>query len=88
MVKRVLKRAGNNPNIKGHINEIRMVNKLNFNPTNLIKGNKAQITKSPTAMRDDIIVKNEKNNRIIKGLRNLIAISDKNGYQSIVNGHR
>lgn len=28
------------------------------------------------------------NNRIIKGLGNLIAISDKNGYHSIVNGHR
>ena len=28
------------------------------------------------------------NNRIIKGLRNLIAISDKNGYHSLVNGHR
>ena len=27
-------------------------------------------------------------NRIIKGLRNLIAIMDKNGYHSIVNGHR
>lgn len=61
MVKRALKRAGNNPNIKGHINEIRMVDKLNFNPMNLIKGNKAQITKSPTAIRDDIIVKNGKN---------------------------
>lgn len=61
VVKRALKRAGNNPNIKGHINEIRMVDKLNFNPTNLIKGNKAQLTKSPTAIRDDIIVKNGKN---------------------------
>ena len=29
-----------------------------------------------------------RNNRIIKGLRNLIAIPDKNGYHSIVNGHR
>lgn len=28
------------------------------------------------------------NNRIIKGLRNLIAILNKNGYHSIVNGHR
>ena len=29
-----------------------------------------------------------KNNRIIKGLRNLIAILDKNGYHGIVNRHR
>ena len=29
-----------------------------------------------------------KNNRIVKGLRNLIAIWDKNGYHSIVNRHR
>jgi hypothetical protein len=29
-----------------------------------------------------------KNNRIIKGLRNLIAIPDKNGYHGIVNRHR
>lgn len=28
------------------------------------------------------------NNRIIKGLRDLVAISDKNGYHSIVNRHR
>lgn len=28
------------------------------------------------------------NNRIVKGLRNLIAIWDKNGYHSIVNRHR
>lgn len=28
------------------------------------------------------------NNRIIKGLRNLIAILGKNGYHSIVNRHR
>ena len=28
------------------------------------------------------------NNRIIKGLRNMIAILSKNGYHSIVNGHR
>ena len=28
------------------------------------------------------------NNRIVKGLRNLIAIPDKNGYHSIVNRHR
>ena len=27
-------------------------------------------------------------NRIIKGLRNLIAIPDKNGYHSLVNVHR
>lgn len=31
---------------------------------------------------------NIRNNRIIKGLRNLIAIPDKNGYHSIVNRHR
>ena len=29
-----------------------------------------------------------KNNRIIKGLRNLIAIWKKNGYHSVVNVHR
>ena len=29
-----------------------------------------------------------KNNRIIKELRNLIAISDKNGYHGIVSKHR
>ena len=28
------------------------------------------------------------NNRIVKGLRNLIAIPDKNGYHGIVNRHR
>lgn len=58
LIQRTIKRAGKNTNIKGHINEMRMVDKINMNPINIIKGNKATVTKSPTAKRDDIIVKN------------------------------
>lgn len=61
VLQRAAKRAGKNVNLKGHINEIRMVDKFNTNPVNIIKKNKAYLTKSPTATRDDIIVKHGKN---------------------------
>lgn len=61
VLQRAAKRAGKNVNLKGHINEIRMVDKFNMNPVNIVKKNKAYLTKSPIAGRDDIIVKNGKN---------------------------
>lgn len=67
VIQRAVKRAGKNVNLKGHINELRTVDKINANPVNLIKRNRAQLTKSPTAIRDDIIVKNGK--KIIKRIQ-------------------
>lgn len=57
VIQRAMQRGGKNINLKGHINEVRMVDKINFNPANIIKGNKACLTKSTTAVRDDIVVK-------------------------------
>lgn len=54
---RALKRAGKNPNLKGHILEIMTCDRINVNPKNILRGKKAVLTKSTTAMRDDIVIK-------------------------------
>lgn len=54
--RRAVLRAGKNPNLKGHINEIVTCDRYNANPVNILKGRKAMLTKSPTAMRDDIVI--------------------------------
>lgn len=64
---RAIKRAGKNKNLKGHIFEYLTVDKINQNPVNIIKGKKAVLTKSPTAVRDDIIVKQGK--KIVKRMQ-------------------
>lgn len=57
VMKRALSRCGQCPNLKGHINEIRTVDKLNAKPANFFSGKRAYLTKSSTALRDDIIQK-------------------------------
>ena len=57
VIDRALKRAGKCKNLKGHINEIMTCDKINLNPKNIIQGKKAVLTKSPTAIRDDRIIK-------------------------------
>lgn len=54
--KRAVGRAGKNLNLKGHINEIMTCDRYNVNPANFLKGKHARLTKSPTAVRDDIVV--------------------------------
>lgn len=54
---RALERAGKNKNLKGHVFEQLTVDKINRNPSNILKGKKAVLTKSPTAVRDDVIIK-------------------------------
>lgn len=58
--RRARKRAGNNKNIHGHINEILTCDKINRNPMSIIKRKKAVLTKSPIAQRDDIVIKQGK----------------------------
>ncbi len=65
--RRAMKRAGKNPNLKGHINEIVTCDRYNANPTNILKGRKARLTNSPTAVRDDIVVM--QNNRVVKRMQ-------------------
>ena len=57
VIMRAAQRGGKCPNLKGHITEVLTVDKINRNPLNILKGKKAALTKSSTAVRDDIIVK-------------------------------
>lgn len=52
-----LNRAGRNKNLHGIAHEIIFKDKVNINPVNIIKGKRAFLTKSATAMRDDIVIK-------------------------------
>ena len=53
---RALNRAGNCPQLKGHVHEIMFCDKYNANPLNIIQGNHAQLTKSATAQMKDIVI--------------------------------
>ena len=57
---RAIKRAGKNKNLKGHIFEILTRDQYNLNPKNIAQGREAVLTNSPTAIRDDIIIKQGK----------------------------
>lgn len=52
-----LKRAGRNPQLKGHVHEILFKDMYNANPLNFIQGKTAALTKSPTAQMRDIVMK-------------------------------
>ena len=54
---RAFKRGGMNKNLKGHVFEIMTADKINASPSNFLNGRKAVLTKSTTAVRDDIVVK-------------------------------
>lgn len=64
VAQRAVQRAGHCKNLKGHIFEICYQDKMNMNPKNVITGKRAYLTKSPNAVRDDIIVK--QNGKVIK----------------------
>lgn len=57
---RALSRAGNCPNLKGHVHEQIFCDKINLNPYNILQGNHAQLTKSTTAQMKDVVVLNNK----------------------------
>lgn len=57
---RAVKRAGKNKNLKGHVYEVMTCDQINLKPQNILQKKKAVLTKSPTAMRDDIVVKQGK----------------------------
>ncbi len=52
-----LKRAGNNPQLKGVIHEVMIKDGINYNPVNMVKGVNAALTKSSTAKTVDVVVK-------------------------------
>ena len=51
-----LERAGRNPNLKGIVHEVLVRDAHNVNPANILSGKAASLTKSVTAVRDDVIV--------------------------------
>ncbi|MGN0951334.1 MAG: hypothetical protein ACI4OH_11445 [Mitsuokella sp.] len=55
---RALARAGQCPNLKGHVHEVMFCDKVNANPVNIAKGHHAELTKSNVAKMKDIIVRN------------------------------
>ena len=76
-----LNRAGKCPNLKGHIHEILYKDKFNTNPVNIIKNQKAVLTKSNTAkMKDIIILKNGK----VAGHAQLKDTISKSGVQKTI----
>ena len=60
---RALNRAGNCPQIKGHVHEIMFCDKYNANPLNIMQGNHANLTKSATAQMKDVVMTN--NGRVV-----------------------
>lgn len=49
-------RAGRNPQLKGIVHEVLYKDKLSMAPENLIKGAKGTLSKSTTAVRDDVLL--------------------------------
>ncbi len=60
---RALDRAGNCPQLKGHVHELIFCDKYNANPLNIIQGNHANLTKSATAQMKDVVMTN--NGRVV-----------------------
>lgn len=57
VAQRALQRAGHCKNLKGHVLEICYKDRFNADVRNILAGKRAYLTKSPTAIRDDIVVK-------------------------------
>ena len=55
---RALARAGANPQLKGVAHELMFCDKFNVDPTHLLRGEYARLTKSATAQMKDVIVQN------------------------------
>ncbi len=51
-----LDRAGRTPQLKGVVHEVLFKDSLNASPRNILNGTKAVLTKSTTAVRDDVLV--------------------------------
>lgn len=64
VAQRALQRAGHCRNLKGHILEICYKDRYNMDVRNIVAGRRAWLTKSPIAVRDDIVVK--KSGHIVK----------------------
>ena len=56
---RALERAGRCPQLKGVVHEIMFCDKYNANPTNILQGNHAALTKSTTARMRDVVMTND-----------------------------
>ena len=57
IARRALQRAGHCKNLKGHVLEIYYKDRYNADVRNILAGRRGYLTKSPTAVRDDLVVK-------------------------------
>lgn len=64
VAQRALQRAGHCKNLKGHVLEICYKDRFNADVRNIVAGRRAYLTKSPIAVRDDLVVK--QGGRIVK----------------------
>lgn len=86
---RALNRAGNNPQLKGIINEIMYCDKYNTDPVNLFNGRHMDLTKSTTARMKDVIAKNS-SGKVVKHAQLKDTISNagvRKTAQQIKSGH-
>lgn len=51
-----LNRAGRNPNLKGIVHEVAVKDLYNLSPERLVDGTRATLSKSATAVRDDLLI--------------------------------
>lgn len=53
----LVRQGGYNPQLKGVVHEVLFCDQYNANPENILAGRRAELTKSVTAIRDDIVIK-------------------------------
>ena len=87
VIARAMNRAGQCPQLKGHIHEVMFCD--NYNLANAIKGNTAHLTKSTTATMKDIIVKDSAGRITMHGqLKDTISHSGiRKTAKQIIDGH-
>ena len=56
-VEAVLRSGGKNPQLKGVVHEVLYRDSINMAPSNLVNGTKSVLSKSVTAVRDDVLTK-------------------------------
>ena len=81
-----LSRAGRNPNLKGVVHEVAVKNMYNASPERLVDGTRAILSKSSTAVRDDLLIM--KNSNVVGRMQlKDTAQSIQNTVSQVKNGH-
>lgn len=69
-----VERAGRNPQLKGIVHEVAYKDLYNLSPERLVDGNRAVLSRSTTAVRDDVLIKN--GGKIVQRIQLKDTISD------------